>query len=266
MALIALAADKGAPGVTTAATALGAVWPRAVLVAECDAAGGDLVYRLPAQDGSALDPSRGLLSLGATARRGLQPQQIQEHTQQLVGGLEVLVGVQASEQAGGLSWLWEPLGQALSAMPADVLADCGRIGSNPETLGLVAQADFVVLFARPTLEQVAHLRERVVALQRTLRQRSHRPPQIGVVVIAEQREYGKSIAEVRRVMQAAGLPDVVLGGLAFDVKGADLLRGEWGGRLDRTLLIRSAREVAGTLISRLSATTLASEATAYTGE
>ena len=48
MALIAVAADKGAPGVTTTALALAAVWPRPVLLAECDPAGGDLVYRFPA--------------------------------------------------------------------------------------------------------------------------------------------------------------------------------------------------------------------------
>src|SRR5690606_15599641 len=81
VALIVLAADKGAPGVTTAATALGAVWPRPVLLAECDPAGGDLAYRLPAADGGVLIPTTGLLSLGAVARRGLQPHQIHEHTQ-----------------------------------------------------------------------------------------------------------------------------------------------------------------------------------------
>ena len=49
VALIAVAADKGAPGVTTTAVALAAVWPRPVLLAECDPAGGDLVYRLPGE-------------------------------------------------------------------------------------------------------------------------------------------------------------------------------------------------------------------------
>ena len=46
--LIAVAADKGAPGVTTTAVALAAVWPRPVLLAECDPAGGDLVYVMSA--------------------------------------------------------------------------------------------------------------------------------------------------------------------------------------------------------------------------
>ena len=49
MALIAVAADKGAPGVTTASVALAAVWPRPVLLAECDPAGGD--SGLPAAGG-----------------------------------------------------------------------------------------------------------------------------------------------------------------------------------------------------------------------
>jgi len=90
MALIAVAADKGAPGVTTASVALAAVWPRPVLLAECDPAGGDIVYRLPGAGGTRLDPRRGLLSLAVAARHGLQPDQVWEHTQKLHGGLDVL--------------------------------------------------------------------------------------------------------------------------------------------------------------------------------
>ncbi|MFD2355658.1 hypothetical protein ACFSTC_49890 [Nonomuraea ferruginea] len=132
MALIVLAADKGAPGVTTAATALAAVWPRPVLLAECDPAGGDLAYRLPAVDGGVLNPGKGLLTLGATARRGLDPAQIPAHTQKVIGGLDVLVGLTHGEQAAGLTWLWGPLGRALAGIPeADVIADCGRAGRPP---------------------------------------------------------------------------------------------------------------------------------------
>ncbi|MEW2356915.1 hypothetical protein [Spirillospora sp. NPDC029432] len=278
MALIALAADKGAPGVTTAAVALGAVWPRPVLVAECDQAGGDLVYRLPAaaedaarggrgQDGGMLNPSRGLLSLAATARRGLRPDQIAEHCQRLVGGLDVLVGITSAEQARGMTWLWGPLGRAFAGLaPVDVLADCGRLGAGTPLYDLMREADMVVLFTRATLEQVAHLRERVAALAAELRG----GPPIGVVVLADPRDFRASIAEVDRIVAGAQhrlrAPDgtvpaadpgpappqvTVLGGLALDPKGAEMLSGRWGGRLDRSLLIRSAREVAGTLVGRL---------------
>jgi hypothetical protein len=255
VALIALAADKGAPGVTTTAVALGAVWPRPVLVAECDQAGGDLVYRLPAasDDGrhnAMLNPSRGLLSLAATARRGLRPEQIGEHCQRLVGGLDVLAGITSAEQAQGMTWLWGPLGRAFAGLaPVDVLADCGRLGAGSPLLDLMREADMVVLLCRATLEQVAHLRERVTALAKEL----PGGPPIGIVVLADPRDFRGSVAEVDRIVAGSQLPATVLGGFALDPKGAEMLRGRWGGRLDRSLLIRSAREVAGNLVGRLSA-------------
>ncbi|MEU9023222.1 hypothetical protein [Actinomadura sp. NPDC048394] len=285
MALIALAADKGAPGVTTAAVALGAVWPRPVLVAECDQAGGDLVYRLPAAapdggagrqgggDGGMLNPARGLLSLAATARRGLRPDQIAEHCQRLVGGLDVLVGLTNAEQAQAMTWLWGPLGRAFAGLgPVDVIADCGRLGAGTPLTELLREADLVVLLTRATLEQVAHLRERVAALAAELRG----GPPVGVLVLADPRDFRGSIAEVDRIIVGARgrqapdpaaqagppPPEVrVLGGLALDPKGADLLSGRWGGRLDRSLLIRSAREVAGDLVARLDAAPAATPAT-----
>ena len=129
MALIAVAADKGSPGVTTTAVALAAIWPRPVLLAECDPAGGDLVYRLPGQDGQRLDPHRGLLSLAVAARRGPQTHQVWPHVQKLRGGLDVLTGVTSAEQGAGLDGLWGSVGAALAGLPeADVIADCGRLG------------------------------------------------------------------------------------------------------------------------------------------
>lgn len=235
MGLIVLAADKGAPGVTTAATALAAVWPRPVLLAECDPSGGDLAYRLPAADGGVLNPGKGLLTLGATARRGLEPAQIHQHTQKIVGGLDVLVGITHGEQAAGLTWLWGPLGRSLAAMPnADVIADCGRLGSHPQLGDLLAEADQVVLLTRATLDHVAHLRERLSTTK------AH-----GVVVIADPRSYRSSIDDVRRIV---GPYVSFVHGLAHDVKGAELLRGQWGGRLDRSLLVRTARDLAGRLV------------------
>ena len=238
MALIVLAADKGAPGVTTAATALAAVWPRPVLLAECDPAGGDLAYRLPAADGGVLNPGKGLLTLAATARRGLEPGQIHQHTQKIVGGLDVLVGLTHGEQAAGLTWLWGPLGRALAAIPnADVIADCGRLGGHPQIGDLMAQAEQVVLLTRATLDHVAHLRERLSITK------AH-----GVAVIADPRNYRSSIDDVRRIV---GPSVKFVHGLAHDPKGAEQLRGQWGGRLDRCLLIRTARDLAGRLVSHL---------------
>jgi hypothetical protein len=197
-----------------------------------------------------LNPSHGLLSLAATARRGLRPDQIAEHCQRLVGGMDVLVGLTNAEQAQGMTWLWGPLGRAFASLaPVDVLADCGRLGADTPLMDLLREADMVVMLTRATLEQVAHLRERIVALGRDLRN----GPPVGVVVLADPRDFRGSIAEVDRILAKAELPAAVLGGLALDHKGAEMLRGQWGGRLDRSLLIRSARELAGELDGRIGA-------------
>ena len=110
---------------------------------------------------------------------------------------------------------------------------------------LLREASTIVLFTRATLEHVAHLRERINSLASELG--GHAAPPIGVVVVADPREYRTSLTEVGRIISNAKLPASVLGGFALDPKGAEMLRGRWGGRLDRSLLIRSARQIAGGL-------------------
>lgn len=252
MALIAVAADKGSPGVTTAAIALAAVWPRPVLLAECDPAGGDLVYRLPGADGEPLDPRRGLLSLAVAARRGLQPHQVWEHTQRLRGGLDVLTGVTNAEQGAGLDALWASLGSALGAFPqADVIADCGRIGADGPHYDLLAQAAVVVMITRASLGEVVRLRDRAGALVAGGQQRGRPGTRVGVVVIAQHKRFDSTLSEVRNALGSEAGPVSVVGGLAFEPKSADQLSGEWGGRLDRSMLIRTTRQVAGQLAAEL---------------
>ena len=182
MALIAVAADKGAPGVTTTATALAAVWPRPVVLAECDPAGGDIVYRLPGAHGGRLDPRRGLLSLAVAARHGLEPGQVWQHAQRLRGGLDVLAGVGNAEQGSGIEPLWGPVGDLLARLPgADVIADCGRLGPDGPYYELLARAAIVVLIIRPSLGEVLRLRDRVAAValavgRRGGREAQHRRP------------------------------------------------------------------------------------------
>jgi hypothetical protein len=253
MALIAVAADKGAPGVTTTALALAAVWPRPVLLAECDPAGGDLVYRLPAADGGRLDQRRGLLSLAVAARRGLQPHQAWEHTQKLNGGLDILTGVTNAEQGAGLNLLWGPVGRVLAASSqADVIADCGRLGVDGPLYDLLAEAAVVVLVMRASLGEVVRLRDRSAAVATALHKRGRSGSAVEVVVIAGHKHLRTSIAEIGQALEPVPTPARV-GGLADDPKGAELLRGEWGGKLDKSLLIRTARDIAEHLVGRLPA-------------
>ena len=251
MALLAVAADKGAPGVTTACVALAAVWPRQVLLAECDPAGGDLACWLPAADGGQLDPGRGLLSLAVAARRGLRPGQVLEHAQKLSGGLDVLTGVVSAEQGAGLELLWGPVGAALAQLPGlDVIADCGRIGADGPHYDLLAYASAVLLVTRDTLGEVVRLRERIAAVSTALASRHRQHIPVGVAVVAGHRGFHAALADVRQALGPGGTSRVI-GGLAFDPQSAEALRGEWGGRLNRSLLMRTARDLAGRLASSL---------------
>jgi hypothetical protein len=261
MAFIALAADKGSPGVTTTAVALSAVWPRRALLAEVDQAGGDLVYRSAAAHGGALDPNTGMLSLAATARRGLVAEQLWDHAQPLAGGLDVLVGLGGSEQAAGFSGLWPTIGRAFATLAdaaqggADVVADCGRIGAEAPVLELLAHASLVLLLTRTEPEQLARVRDRATALSAKLHG-AHRGaaqmgfPPIGVLLIADPADGGRVVKQVNDMLFAAQCGAQVVGVIAHDPAGADQLAGRRRGRLDRSLVVRSARQVAGDLFHR----------------
>jgi hypothetical protein len=254
MALIAVAADKGAPGVTTTAVVLAAVWPRPVLLAECDPAGGDLLYRFPTAGGTRLDPRRGLLSLAVAARRGLAPGQVWEHTQVLRGRLHVLTGVSTAEQGAGLEPLWGPVGIALAQLPrTDVLADCGRLGVDGPPYDLLAQASAIVLVTRRDLGEVVRLRERITALTKALGRRERGVTAVNVVVVADHKGFHTALAEVGEALGHGKGRVNLIGGLAHEPAAARQLHGECGGRLDKSLLARTARDVAGQLASSLPA-------------
>jgi hypothetical protein len=260
MGLIVVAADKGAPGVTTTALALAAVWPRPVLLAECDPAGGDIAFRFPAADGERLDPRRGTLSLAVAARRGLQPGQVWEHTQKLYGGIDVLLGVTNADQGASLSVFWGQLGQVLASVPgADVIADCGRLGADGPVTDLLAEASRVLLLTRAEVGEVIRLRDRVVALAAAVEKRGRRGFSADVVVIADQKNFKAELTEVAHALgqgrepRASRAPARVAGGIVSDARAAGLLRGHWGGKLDKSMLIRSVREIAGQLAATMPA-------------
>ncbi|UIX31624.1 hypothetical protein [Streptomyces sp. GQFP] len=264
MALIVLAADKGSPGVTTAAVALAAVWPRRALLAETDPAGGDLVYRSAAAHGGMLNPNTGMLSIAATARRGLVPDQLWDHVQPLSGGLEVLVGLGIAEQAAGLAGLWPTLGSAFAQLadspnaPADVIADCGRISGDTPVVELFPHAALVLLISRTEPEAIARVRDRAAALSTKLHggprgAASLGTPFIGVVLIADPNNSGKLVNQVNDMLVHAQTGARVVGTLAEDPAGAEQLAGRKRGRLDKSMLIRSARKVTSDLYQQYGA-------------
>lgn len=241
MSVIALTSPKHSPGVTITALALAASWPesrRCVLV-EADPAGGDIA----ANQGLAIDP--GLTSLAAASRHGLDASVIAAHTQRLVTGATAVLGPASPSQAhAALDLLAPHLRGALSTAPElDTLIDCGRFERHEPARTILAAVDLAVLVLRPTVAGVQHALARLNDLRSTA-------TRVGVVLIGDTPYPADEVA--------ACLDCEVLGVLADDPRSAAALNGGAAGRgLRRSILLRSARTLAESLVARLTTSELA---------
>jgi len=241
--LIAFVSAKGSPGVTTTVNALGGIWPSDVVVADFDPAGGDFALRHRGVDGEPLDNDRGLLSLAAAARRGTGEADLGEHVQVASGGLQVIPGVTRPEQFTGIGAAWPAVATMLANSPFDVLVDCGRVVPGTPLLPVLTAADAVIFVVRPGIEYYAHLRERLRWLAEPLHIGELGSIPLGIALIAGSSDTSAP-RDLDRLLQYDGHQVSVLGRIAEDPKAAGALAGRWSRRIDRSLLIRSARELA----------------------
>lgn len=249
MSVFAVAAGKGAPGVTTTALALAAVWPRQSLLAECDPAGGDVVFAFRREDGAALAADRGVMSLATAVRLPAAQVDVMAHAQVIDGGLPVLVGVSSLAQANALAWSWRTIAEVFATAAVDVFADCGRLDGAAPVDELLAGTDRLLLVCRATAAGVAHTRS-ALELARA------RHPQLGVSLVV----IGGAGADTEVAAALRGLGELdVLGPLAVDPDGAAGLLGRWTRRLDRSPLVVSARQVARAVEARRSTATHAQQ-------
>src|SRR5262249_14218417 len=134
MAVITLANAKGSTGVTTTTLALTLTWPRPVLLAECDPAGGDIAagYLRHLE----LDGSRGLMQLFLANLRGVAREQLWAQLIDLTPPAQqrlLLPGITSHTQAASLDPSWHQLSSFFAALETDldpgfdVIADCGRL-------------------------------------------------------------------------------------------------------------------------------------------
>lgn len=243
MALICVASAKGSPGATTAALTLSATWGRAVVLADVDFAGSDLMYRLEADpDVRAGDGVLGYLS--AWDRDGRAD--IFEHTLRVMSGQDVLMGAIPS-RAGELVGRWSDLARLLSQEnEVDIIVDCGRLQPDFPGRPLLDVADALVIVTRPLIDGVAHALARAAEAVDVLEPAA----ECCIAVVTDPRDT-RSLHEIELLVDRAGLPVHMLGRLADDPDGVALLSGRWSGRLERTMLIRSARGLARKLQTRM---------------
>ncbi|GAA4850053.1 P-loop NTPase family protein [Saccharopolyspora rosea] len=236
--LVGLCSVKGSPGVTTAALAMAARWPGGdPVVVEADPAGGDLTarFRLPA--------SPGVVSLAAAARRQSSADLVTEHSQRLPGGLRVVAGPVAAEQAraalGVLTTRGLPALRAAARSPESaVLVDVGRGDTASPALPLVRGADALMVLARPRADELSH----VATLLESVSTWTRTP---GLVLAGD----GHSRTEVEREL---GVP--VMATLPDDPRGASILCGQPRGRApNRSALGRAAARLNRTLLGHVQA-------------
>jgi hypothetical protein len=196
---------------------------------------------MSAADSGVLDADRGLLSLAAAGRKGLNSDLVLTHSQQVLGGMDVLVGPRVPEQAAGLTNLWPMLGPALDGIPGyDVIADCGRIGADTPQNVLLRASRLLVLVCTVEPSSVVHLRERLTTLAPMLDPSSPVGTPIAVVVVADPKARD-AVAQARQSLERTEIPLQGVWHLAYDPKGAGFFKGHVVGRADKTMLVKTAR-------------------------
>jgi hypothetical protein len=145
----------------------------------------------------------------------------------------LLPGITDPRQAAGLAPSWPALAGAFAALPADVIADCGRLDPYPASAPVIAAASVTVLVLAPTLRQVSKARQRIGMLAE-IRGGIH---QLVLLLIGEGGYSGRHVAE------ALGVP--VIGSLTEDSKTASVLSDGTGSRrgIAARPLLRSARPI-----------------------
>jgi hypothetical protein len=204
MTMYALVSAGGSPGVTTTALALALTWPGAVVVAECDPAGGDVLAGLYAGH---LTAPGGLLSVAVEAGSGVAAMtaEIAGHLVPLddSGSRMVLTGLDDPRQAAGLAPAWSAIAGVLASHSADVIADCGRLDAcDMQPLGILAESAFVALVLRPCLRQVARARPRIEMLAVL----AGGLDRVGLLLVGEKGHSPKEIATALAVPVLAVLP------------------------------------------------------------
>jgi Flp pilus assembly CpaE family ATPase len=233
MTIVGFVSVKGAPGVTTLASLVGATWPaqRRVVVVEGDPSGGDLAARFQLSSGD------GWPSFIATVRRAGASVSIESHLQQLPGGLDVLVGTRGLESDEAMRSIHALL-SCVDASPdgaRDLLVDLGRFIPGGST-GWVEHADSVVICARSDAASLVQVREKAPTISERCRGR------VWLVIV------GSGSYSRPEIEQFTGLS--LIGVCPFDQAAATVAAGQRSGgrRLRRSPLVAATASIASILV------------------
>ncbi|MEV4323125.1 hypothetical protein AB0J37_12915 [Microbispora rosea] len=231
--LTVLCSGGHSPGVTTTGLALTLAWPREVLFAECDPAGGSVLSGyLVGQP-----QERGLGEWAVQLRRGADPgSTLHEQVLHLAGTVSrrILPGLADPAQVASVRQLWVDITKTFTATPGDVIADVGRVGGWDMPTPLLTDSDQVLAVVRPTLVDLSALAPRLTEI-RAMRGRRSGPR----VLLIGAGPYGR-----KEVAKTLGVE--VVDHLPHDPRAAAVLSHGIGNEryLPRSPLIRAARSLA----------------------
>lgn len=249
--ILTVCSDKGAPGVTTAATALSVMWPSERVLLEADPSGGDLSLRLRTLRGENLRLDRSVTSVAADAREGLPPGALARYAQQTSLGFPVLLGPMSAEGFEPMARLWPQVAAAAHAWPGTVIADLGRLQLRHASSPVAAASTTVLLLTRAgTSEDLFHVRQRAHELAVRLGQGPHGRSPLAVAVVAPSRSARGHVGQVQQALAAQATTSTipVAGFVAYEEKAMVALRdGVVTKRLLGSDLLKSAKELAETL-------------------
>jgi hypothetical protein len=237
-----LASPGGSPGVTTTALALALAWPRDVVLAECDPAGGSLLaglWRGQRAGGTGLlrfalsaqqDPWAAAAAICSDAVPLCDPPDGRF-------ALPAPAGPLTERQTAAA---WPALAAAFAAADTDVIADIGRLDGQAALAPVLAGADVLLIICRPLIRQAAAARPRLDALAGI---RAARPG--ASLILVGEGTYGADAP--RALAGALGVP--VRGSLPNDPGPASVLSdgARPGRRFARTPLMRAAAALAAGL-------------------
>lgn len=203
MGLCCLISPGGAPGVSTTALGLSLLWPRRVLLAECDPMGRRVLPGFMA-DRMRESAGPGLLGL-LTAAEAEQdsPLSLKDYLVPIADDerVELLHGIRDPRYGARLEPHWPRLAEALTAWDGDVIADLGQVGGRSTPVELLKVADAVVMILKPTLTQIDAAKPRLEALRSVLDERAT----LGLCLITDG---PYSAAELHRVLEIPVLAEL----------------------------------------------------------
>lgn len=211
MAIIALVAAKGSPGVTTSALACALTWHRRLVLAECDPAGGSLLAGFL---GGALDGPRGIgeLAVGELRDGNLEAAFWSQLVDLDAPKRErlLLPGVVDPVQAGSVTPLWQRFADFFTELdhgdpPYDVLVDCGRLHVPGPPWPILRAASVVLVVTGARLPEVSATRALVRTIQRDFTEHRVAPGTMRLLLVGGGHGRGE-ISKALRLPVIARLP------------------------------------------------------------